>query len=42
MNVNVRDVVEDLKTLVRAPGPVEPARLADTDTPLDALVPSGD
>ena len=34
MAVNVWDVVEDLKVLVSAPGPIDPSRLADPDAPL--------
>ena len=38
MNVNVWDVVEDLKTLIQTAQPVEPDRLADPDTPLTDLI----
>jgi 3-phenylpropionate/trans-cinnamate dioxygenase ferredoxin reductase subunit len=34
MNVNVWDVVEDLKPLIESGGRVDPARLADRDVPL--------
>ena len=37
MNVNVWDVVDDLKALITAPGTVDPARLADPSTPLGDL-----
>ncbi len=43
MNVNVWDVVDDIKAVVHhslAGGSVDPDRLADTDTPLTDLVPS--
>jgi 3-phenylpropionate/trans-cinnamate dioxygenase ferredoxin reductase subunit len=39
MNVNVWDVVDDLKALVESRSPVDPARMADPDVPLGALVP---
>jgi 3-phenylpropionate/trans-cinnamate dioxygenase ferredoxin reductase subunit len=38
MNVNVWDVVDDLKAIVEARTPVDPARLADPDVPLSELV----
>lgn len=38
MNVNVWDVVDDLKAIVEARTPVDPARLADPDVPLGELV----
>jgi 3-phenylpropionate/trans-cinnamate dioxygenase ferredoxin reductase component len=38
MNVNVWDVTEQIKTLVLSGASVDPARLADPDTPLDDLV----
>ena len=37
MNVNVWDVVEDLKAIVSASRSVDPARLADPDVALDSL-----
>ncbi len=37
--VNVWDVIEDVKALVRAPGPVDLVRLADPRTPLADLLP---
>ncbi|MFN8036777.1 MAG: FAD-dependent oxidoreductase [Acidimicrobiia bacterium] len=37
MNVNVWDVVDDLRAIVEAPGPVDPARLADPEVPLTEL-----
>ena len=37
MNVNVWDVVDDLKAIVQAGRPLDPARLADPDVPLDSL-----
>jgi 3-phenylpropionate/trans-cinnamate dioxygenase ferredoxin reductase subunit len=45
MNVNVWDVVDDIKALVNhslAGGSVDPERLADVDTPLTDLVPAPD
>jgi 3-phenylpropionate/trans-cinnamate dioxygenase ferredoxin reductase component len=42
MNVNVWDVVDDLKTIVGAGRPVDPGRLADEDVALtDVLTPAG-
>jgi 3-phenylpropionate/trans-cinnamate dioxygenase ferredoxin reductase component len=38
MNVNVWDVNEHVQALIRSRQAVNPAALADTDTPLDALV----
>jgi 3-phenylpropionate/trans-cinnamate dioxygenase ferredoxin reductase component len=38
MNVNVWDVVDDLRAIVEARVPVDPARLADADVPLGDLV----
>ena len=38
MNVNVWDVVEDLKRLIQTAQPVNPARLADPDIPLTELI----
>ena len=40
MNVNVWDVVEDLKAIVAGGRPVDPARLADPRVPLAELAPS--
>jgi 3-phenylpropionate/trans-cinnamate dioxygenase ferredoxin reductase subunit len=37
MNVNVWDVVDDLRAIVRARTPVDPTRLADPDVPLADL-----
>jgi 3-phenylpropionate/trans-cinnamate dioxygenase ferredoxin reductase component len=37
MNVNVWDVNDDIQALIRAGQPVDPARLADPDTPLTDL-----
>jgi 3-phenylpropionate/trans-cinnamate dioxygenase ferredoxin reductase subunit len=39
MNVNVWDVVEDLKAIVAAGRPVDAARLADPGVDLAELVP---
>ena len=39
MNVNVWDVTGPIQALVRARTPVDPGRLADTDVPLEQLVP---
>jgi 3-phenylpropionate/trans-cinnamate dioxygenase ferredoxin reductase subunit len=39
MNVNVWDVVDDLKALIETRTKVDPARLADADIPLGELVP---
>lgn len=38
MNVNVWDVVDDLRALIDSPKPVDPAALADPGTALDSLV----
>ena len=38
MNVNVWDVVDDLRSLVGERAVVDPARLADEDVPLGELV----
>ena len=38
MNVNVWDVVDDLKAIIGANRPVDPARLADPDIALTDLV----
>lgn len=38
MNVNVPGVIDDIKRLVRARMPVDPARLSDPVLPLDSLV----
>jgi 3-phenylpropionate/trans-cinnamate dioxygenase ferredoxin reductase subunit len=40
MNANVWDVGDQLDALVRAATPVDPARLADAQIPLEALVPA--
>ena len=37
MNANTWDVVEPIQTLIRGGLPVDPARLADPDTPLDQV-----
>jgi 3-phenylpropionate/trans-cinnamate dioxygenase ferredoxin reductase subunit len=37
MNANVWDVVEPIQTLIRGGWPVDPARLADPDIPLDQV-----
>ena len=37
MNANTWDVVEPIQTLIRGGLPVDPARLADPDTPLDQM-----
>jgi 3-phenylpropionate/trans-cinnamate dioxygenase ferredoxin reductase subunit len=38
MNVNVWDVVEQVRELILAGRPVDTGRLADVDTPLGELV----
>jgi 3-phenylpropionate/trans-cinnamate dioxygenase ferredoxin reductase subunit len=38
MNVNVWDVMDDLKAIVEARVPVDPMRLADADVPLRELL----
>jgi 3-phenylpropionate/trans-cinnamate dioxygenase ferredoxin reductase subunit len=38
MNVNVWDVNDDIQALIRAQAPVDAARLADPDVPLDSLL----
>jgi 3-phenylpropionate/trans-cinnamate dioxygenase ferredoxin reductase subunit len=38
MNVNVWDVVDDLRALVESRAPVDAARLADPEIPLAELV----
>ena len=38
MNVNVWDVLDDVKSLIRSRGPVDPERLADPQQALDSLV----
>ena len=38
MNVNVWDVVEDVKALIRSKSPIDPGRLADTKVSLGKLV----
>jgi 3-phenylpropionate/trans-cinnamate dioxygenase ferredoxin reductase subunit len=40
MNVNVWDVGEPIKALIRSGRPVDTGRLADVDVPLDQVVPS--
>lgn len=42
MNVNVWDVNETIRELVRAARPVDASRLADPDVPLEALLGSGE
>jgi 3-phenylpropionate/trans-cinnamate dioxygenase ferredoxin reductase subunit len=37
MNVNIWDVVDDIKELIRSGQTVDPARLADPDVPLASL-----
>lgn len=37
MNVNIWDVVDPIKAIIRSGATVDPDRLADPDTPLDAL-----
>jgi 3-phenylpropionate/trans-cinnamate dioxygenase ferredoxin reductase subunit len=37
MNVNIWDVNDKISALVRVGLPVDPARLADPDVPLEAL-----
>ncbi|MFW0789871.1 NAD(P)/FAD-dependent oxidoreductase [Gordonia sp. CPCC 205333] len=37
MNVNVWDVTDDVKALIRSRRPIDPAQLADTNVPLDQL-----
>ncbi|GAA0525952.1 pyridine nucleotide-disulfide oxidoreductase [Saccharopolyspora subtropica] len=39
MNVNIWDVGDQIERLIRSGSPVDPARLADTETPLDDLLP---
>ena len=41
MNVNVWDVVEDIRAIITAGKPVDPAKLADPDVPLANWRPSG-
>ncbi|MFW3172687.1 NAD(P)/FAD-dependent oxidoreductase [Geodermatophilus sp. CPCC 206100] len=41
MNVNVWDVTEPVQALIRSRRPVDPARLADADVPLEELVGTG-
>jgi 3-phenylpropionate/trans-cinnamate dioxygenase ferredoxin reductase subunit len=38
MNVNIWDVIDDVKRLIRAQTPVDPDRLADPHTSLSALI----
>ena len=40
MNVNVWDVTDDIKALIRSGAVVDPGRLADPDVPLSDLLPS--
>jgi 3-phenylpropionate/trans-cinnamate dioxygenase ferredoxin reductase subunit len=37
MNINVWDVVEDLKVVIERRAPVDPARLADPDVAVTSL-----
>ena len=37
MNANIWDVTEPIQTLIRSGLPVDPARLADPDVPLDQV-----
>jgi 3-phenylpropionate/trans-cinnamate dioxygenase ferredoxin reductase component len=37
MNANIWDVVQDVQALIRSGRPVDPARLADPDVPLDQV-----
>jgi 3-phenylpropionate/trans-cinnamate dioxygenase ferredoxin reductase subunit len=37
MNVNIWDVTDDLKAIIEARTPIDPARLADPDVPLTGL-----
>lgn len=41
MNVNVRDVVEDIRALIRSGASIAPEVLADEGTPLAELVDPG-
>jgi len=41
MNINIWDVNTPIQALIRSRATVDPARLADPDVPLEALVPSG-
>jgi 3-phenylpropionate/trans-cinnamate dioxygenase ferredoxin reductase component len=38
MNVNIWDVLDDVKALIRSKSPVDPERLADPQAPLGELV----
>ena len=40
MHINQWDTIEAVENLIRAGAPVDPERLADTDTALDALAPA--
>jgi 3-phenylpropionate/trans-cinnamate dioxygenase ferredoxin reductase subunit len=40
MNVNVWDVTEPIQALIRSGAPIDRARLADPDTPLEELLPA--
>lgn len=40
MNVNVWDVAEPIQALIRSRAPVDPARLADPEVPLETLLPA--
>ena len=40
MNVNVWDVTDDVKQLIRSRAPIDPSRLADPEIPLGVLVPA--
>jgi 3-phenylpropionate/trans-cinnamate dioxygenase ferredoxin reductase subunit len=42
MNVNVWDVTEPIRALIRSRAPVDPARLRDPAVPLEALLPAAD
>ena len=37
MNAGVWDAVQDIQALIRGGGPVDPARLADPEIPLDQV-----
>ncbi|OKI52000.1 NAD(P)/FAD-dependent oxidoreductase [Streptomyces sp. MJM1172] len=39
MNVNVWDVTEPVQALIRSRAPIDPARLADPEVPLESLLP---
>ena len=42
MNVNVWDVTDDIKALIRSQAGIDADRLADTGTPLSELTPAAD